>query len=245
MSIIVTDFSVLIMCHMKYIYLFSIVSFVSCAYQQSTHSFVYHGTDAILMNEEFFYVQKGVTGQSKTRYTVRGGGAVREGLVADAKRDLSVSFPLGPNQSYANLSVDIIRTETGRSDLKGRPSINQVTLQCTISADVIQYGSPSSSGVSESPKVKSLDALDKKTSNQITTEREIGNSSTARPARAVKKGDVVELNISGPGNPVWVEGTVDVVSEDDSIVTIMYEAKEGGRQLKTLPLDSVRWRMKK
>ena len=58
--------------------------------------------------------------------------------MADAKKDLRTNSPLQANQSYANLSIDVIRTETGVVTNR-TPSISQVQLTCVVSADIIQY----------------------------------------------------------------------------------------------------------
>jgi hypothetical protein len=124
---------------MKAIYLLTLlVVFSSCAYQSSHHTFAYHGTDAISTNRQFYYVANGITGVSQAEYSLRGGGHVREGLVADAKRNLRTNFPLGPNQAYANLSIDIMETRTGKTSSSG-PMIKKIRLSCIVSADVIEY----------------------------------------------------------------------------------------------------------
>lgn len=134
---------------MKQILFFvALISLVSCvvSYQNTTHSFTYHGTDNLGLDQNFFYIAYGVQGTSNTSYTYRGygdyiGGDVRTGLVADAKSDLIHQHPLGPNQAYANLSVDVMRTENGRI-LDGGLDLESVTLTAVITADVIEYGTP-------------------------------------------------------------------------------------------------------
>ena len=82
---------------------------------------------------------------SSTSYAMRTlygdflGGDVRSGLVADAKADLIIQHPLEPNQTYANLSVDIMRTEKG--DIMGSTlDLKNITISAVITADIIQYG---------------------------------------------------------------------------------------------------------
>lgn len=130
----------------KYFILICVLSLVSCAtYQNTTHSFSYHGTDNLGLDQGFFYVKYGVKGMSSTSYAMRTlngdflGGDVRSGLVADAKVDLIIQHPLEPNQTYANLSVDIMRTEKG--DIMGSTlDLKSITISAVITADIIQYG---------------------------------------------------------------------------------------------------------
>jgi hypothetical protein len=130
----------------KYFILICVLSLVSCAtYQNTTHSFSYHGTDNLGLDQGFFYVKYGVKGMSSTSYAMRTlygdflGGDVRSGLVADAKADLIIQHPLEPNQTYANLSVDIMRTEKG--DIMGSTlDLKNITISAVITADIIQYG---------------------------------------------------------------------------------------------------------
>jgi len=130
----------------KYFLLICVLSLVSCAtYQNTTHSFSYHGTDNLGLDQGFFYVKYGVKGMSSTSYAMRTfngdflGGDVRSGLVADAKADLILQHPLEPNQTYANLSVDIMRTEKGQI-MGSTLDLKNITISAVITADIIQYG---------------------------------------------------------------------------------------------------------
>ena len=115
------------------------------SYQNTTHSFVYHGTDNLGIDNDFFYVRYGVYGESSTYYRYEGydfmGGDVRTGLIADAKLDLIAQHPLEPNQMYANLSVDVMRTEQGFTDGQS-VSLKEVTLAAVLTTDIIEYGTP-------------------------------------------------------------------------------------------------------
>ena len=101
----------------QFLFFVALIGLVSCvSYQNTTHSFTYHGTDNLGLDQNFFYISYGVQGTSSTSYSYRGygdyiGGDVRAGLVADAKSNLIQQHPLEPNQAYANLSVDVMRTE--------------------------------------------------------------------------------------------------------------------------------------
>lgn len=133
---------------MKQILFFvALISLVSCvSYQNTTHSFTYHGTDNLGLDQNFFYIAYGVQGTSNASYSYRGGGDfiggdVRTGLVADAKSNLIHQYPLEPNQAYANLSVDVMRTENGKIKY-GVNDLEFVTITAVITADVIEYGTP-------------------------------------------------------------------------------------------------------
>ena len=111
----------------------------SCtSFSKTSHLFEFYGSTQESFGRDFFYVQYGVTGAATATYTSRGGGYVREGLIADAKKNLIKAHPLGPNQSYVNMSIDISRTESGPDS----ETVSRIELTATISADVIQFGEP-------------------------------------------------------------------------------------------------------
>lgn len=112
-----------------------------CTYSTTSHSFKFYGSTQESFGRDFFYVQYGVTGAATAAYTSRGGGHVRDGLIADAKRNLIKAHPLGPNQSYVNMSIDVSKTELGSIVQEDRV-VARVELTATISADVIQFGQP-------------------------------------------------------------------------------------------------------
>lgn len=110
-----------------------------CAISNSTHSFMHYGSDSLRDDSDFFYIKHGVLGSASAVYTNRGGGNVRAGLIADAKANMLQQHVLGPNQTYINMSIDIIKTEAGTASGKG-VSINSVTWTAVISSDIIEYG---------------------------------------------------------------------------------------------------------
>ena len=112
-----------------------------CTYSTTSHSYEFYGSTQESFGRDFFYVQYGVTGAATAAYTTRGGGHVRDGLIADAKRNLIKAHPLGPNQSYVNMSIDLSTTELGAIIREDR-IVTRVELTATISADVIQFGQP-------------------------------------------------------------------------------------------------------
>ena len=112
-----------------------------CAISNSTHSFVHYGTDTLRDDSDFFYIKYGVLGSSSVLYNRQGGGNVRSGLIADAKANMLQQHALGPNQTYINMTIDIIRTENGKTSSQGIV-INSVTITAVVSADIIEYGMP-------------------------------------------------------------------------------------------------------
>lgn len=218
----------------------------SCSYQLSTHNFYYHGTDSIGNQEDFYYVKQGLTGTSRTSYTVRGGGDVREGLVADAKADMFANFPLGPNQMYANLSVDIIQTERGVT-VDGQKSPNRIDLQCTVSADIIQYGKAPEMGAQPNSSVQTLESLTQDVS-LIGEQQSTVSVSGDRMKIDVVKNEIVELQIEKGGSQLWVDARVIKLFENydgEEMVQLKYVRKEGGMyRFKTLLINSPRWRLK-
>lgn len=179
---------------MKYLtFLLLSIALCSCAYQQSTHTFVYHGTDAIPSNKQFYYVAYGVTGTSSALYNVRGGGHVRDGLVADAKLDLRTNSPLQANQAYANLSIDVIRTETGIVT-DGTPSISQVQLTCVVSADIIQYCDELPESTEVDTEIITLDQLDAFNSKATESSRPVNNDVKVLDQIGVENEAIVNQN---------------------------------------------------
>ena len=130
---------------MKYIHtflLFSAIMLVSCTVTQTTHSFYHHGTDSVKNNSDFIYVKVGVVGRSSTKYYPnkirREQGVVREGLIADAKRNLRTQHPLQANQAYANMTIDILNTSLGTATQYGVIA-SEITIEAVISADIIEF----------------------------------------------------------------------------------------------------------
>ena len=125
-----------------FILAFLSLTITSCTVIQTTHSFYHHGTDAVTTNSNFKYVKTNVVGRSSTVYYPnklrRDQGVVREGLVADAKKNLSLQHPLSNNQAYANLTIDILNTSKGTATSYGVIS-DEITIEAVISADIIEY----------------------------------------------------------------------------------------------------------
>lgn len=120
--------------------LFTLV-FFGCTYSKTTHQFSFYGSTQESYGRDFFYVAYGIKGSATATYYSRGGGHTKDGLIADAKSNLIKSHPLGPNQSYTNMSIDIQTTESGVTDGQVA-SISKISLTATISADIIEFGQP-------------------------------------------------------------------------------------------------------
>jgi hypothetical protein len=151
-----------------------------CAISNSTHSFVHYGTDTLRDDSDFFYIKYGVLGSSSVLYNRQGGGNVRSGLIADAKANMLQQHALGPNQTYINMTIDIIRTENGKTSSQGIV-INSVTITAVVSADIIEYGMPPENHepIEQSAKLLPTDnsAPNEITNNKTTpTEYSIGES---------------------------------------------------------------------
>lgn len=122
--------------------IFTAILLASCTVTQTTHSFYYHGTDSVKNNSDFIYVKTGVIGRSSTKYYPtklrREQGVVREGLIADAKKNLHLQHPLQANQAYANMTIDILNTSVGTQTQYGVVA-TEITLEAVISADIIEF----------------------------------------------------------------------------------------------------------
>lgn len=120
--------------------LMAAILLTGCMASITTHQFSYYGTDALLSGRDFDYVKAGLKGKSYTSYEVyRGGGYVKDGLVADAKRNLRRQYQLGPNEAYANVSIDVLTTRSGPMTQGGLKE-TKVALTVVISADVVRLG---------------------------------------------------------------------------------------------------------
>ena len=121
---------------------FAVTIMASCTVTQTTHSFYHHGTDSVKNNSDFIYVKTGVAGRSVTKYYPtrprKDQGVVREGLIADAKKNLQFQHPLQANQAYANMTIDILNTTQGTATQYGI-SATEITLEAVVSADIIEF----------------------------------------------------------------------------------------------------------
>ncbi len=121
---------------------FAVIMLASCTVTQTTHTFYHHGTDSVKNNSNFIYVKTGVVGRSSTKYYPtkirREQGVVREGLIADAKKNLQLQHPLQANQAYANMTIDILNTTQGQTSTYGVIA-TEITLEAVISADIIEF----------------------------------------------------------------------------------------------------------
>jgi len=126
----------------KYILtLILLISFSSCTITRQYYKFEHHGTESIKTNSDYKYVAKNVMGKAKSTIKLSAWkkmkqSVVSDGMLADAKAELPA---LGNNQAYANLSVDVLRTEMGSGAPGGAISVKEITLEVIVSADIIEY----------------------------------------------------------------------------------------------------------
>ncbi len=117
------------------------ITFTSCTVTRQYYNFEHYGTESIKTNSDFKYVARNVMGKAKTTIKLSAWKKMRQdvvtdGLLADAKSQLP---SLDNNQAYANLSVDLLRTETGKGGPQGISVLKEIVLECVVSADVIEY----------------------------------------------------------------------------------------------------------
>ena len=177
----------------------------NCAGTIALHDFSYHGTDAVLANHSFFYVQQAAVGKATTEYDLRrgSGGFVRDGLVADAKNNLAEQSPLGPNQTYANMAIDVITENIGYW-WGGTHFVKRIRLTAVVSADIIEFGEPSAFSIRGNETSMPLGSQ-----GQIPSieEEEVKSSSLPSPAAPLNSGSVevensLELKVD---DFVWVK----------------------------------------
>ncbi len=114
----------------------------SCTVYRSYYDFYHHGTESIKTDSDFKYVARNIMGKAKTTYHLtsrRKQEIVEDGLIATAKANLQSNMPLKDNQAYANLSIDVIKTEKGSGAPGGAIAVTTFTVEVVISADVIEY----------------------------------------------------------------------------------------------------------
>lgn len=89
----------------------------------------------ILNSTGFEYIQQSAVGSSSTSYFLMlFGGNSRNALVADAKADLSLRYPLKANQAYVNTTVNFKNTAI----LFGL----YTKVECVVSADIVEFTRP-------------------------------------------------------------------------------------------------------
>ena len=123
---------------MKNLALFILVaSLVSCTGSFTLHDYGTHGAHQ-LTTGNFDYVAHGVTGSSSAIYNKYGGGKVKTGLLAEAKKNLWMKHPLEANQAYVNMSFDHSVTKAGVF-WNGTFLVRYVETKVVVSADIIEY----------------------------------------------------------------------------------------------------------
>jgi len=126
-------------------YLFTIFILVfiasSCTVTRQFYEFQHHGTTSIKTDSDYKYVARNVMGKAKTTIKLSAWkkmkqSVVSDGMLADAKRELPA---LKDNQAFANLSIDVLRTETGSAAGASGISIKEIVIEVIVSADIIEY----------------------------------------------------------------------------------------------------------
>ena len=126
----------------KYIItLIFLIVFSSCTVTRQYYAFDHHGTESVKTNSDFKYVARNVMGKAKSTIKLSAWKKMRQdlvtdGLLADAKSKLPA---LKNNQTYANFSVDLLRTETGMGGPQGIANLKEIVLEVVVSADIIEY----------------------------------------------------------------------------------------------------------
>ena len=120
-----------------------IILFSGCSIIETNYSFYHHGTESIKTNSNFKYVEYNVKGKAKTTYYPnklrKKQETVKDGLIAAAKENLNKNYPLGDNQAFANLSIDVLDTRKGQPVYGGGVEVSAITIEVVISADIIEY----------------------------------------------------------------------------------------------------------
>ena len=116
------------------------LTFTSCSITQQSYSFQHHGTDAVRTNSDFKYVARNVMGKAKSTIKLSAWKKMTQqmatdGLLSEAKSNLP---ELKANQIYANLSVDVLRTNKGQATSAGI-NVTEYTIEVVVSADIIEY----------------------------------------------------------------------------------------------------------
>ena len=115
-------------------------SITSCSITQQTYSFQHHGTDSVRSNSNFKYVAKNVMGKAKSTIKLSAWKKMSQqmatdGLLSEAKSRLP---ELNDNQIYANVSIDVLKTEKGAPTSAGI-NVTEYTIEVVVSADIIEY----------------------------------------------------------------------------------------------------------
>ena len=160
----------------------------SCITTITLHQFEMVPNTPIGTDGQFFYVKYGVIGTSTAYYDIsKGGGDVRNGLVADAKANLRNQHLLGPNQAYSNMSVDVLQTKGGVNTSKGF-SASSMMITVVVETDIIEYGTAPEN---HQPIIQSAGLLP---TNNSSSEREISEWHPDESNLKYQIGDAVIYN---------------------------------------------------
>lgn len=117
-----------------------LLTLTSCSVTKQSYEFKHHGTDSIKTDANFTYVAHNVKGRAKTTIKTSSWRKLKQematdGLLSEAKGNLPA---LKDNQAYANVSIDVLKTERGKA-AQGVVAVNQYTVEVVVSADIIEY----------------------------------------------------------------------------------------------------------
>ena len=109
----------------KKIYPIALVVFMSgCAFHSG-----YLTDSASLSQANFSYKSFNRQGTARATYVFGLGGLSRKALVSEAREAMRREKPLGPNEAYANISVN----------WKSTWVFMVLTVKCTVTADIVKF----------------------------------------------------------------------------------------------------------
>ena len=125
---------------------------------------------------------------------------MRDGLVADAKNDLVEQSPLGPNQTYANMAIDVITENIGYW-WGGTHFVKRIRLSAVVSADIVEFGQPVLRSEVDSPSQGQL-PLSMSPEEETTRQSSLSSNQVA----AKSKGDSYQpaSTTHEKGDFVWI-----------------------------------------
>ncbi|HAP69247.1 MAG TPA: hypothetical protein DCR04_05895 [Flavobacteriales bacterium] len=86
-------------------------------------------TDSAALSEANFTYTNQVSGSASATYVFGLGGLARKGLVAEAREVMRRQKPLGPNEAYANISVN----------WKSTWVFMVLNVKCMVTADIVKF----------------------------------------------------------------------------------------------------------
>ena len=116
---------------MKKLLLFalSFIAFQSCISLHNGHI----APNSVSVTSDNFQIVKSISGEAKATYVLGIGGAIKRGLVREAKKNMYNKYPPKPNEIITNITVDNKQTFF----------LGFLVMQHSVivSADVVKFGS--------------------------------------------------------------------------------------------------------